>query len=55
MKIKFICNCGLENCNLEDWLSHWKHGTVRKFGILANYPKLRAIYHFCKTKIVIER
>lgn len=51
MRVRFICKCGLENYNTNDWLCHWKHGTIRENGFLAKYPKLRAIYYFLFTSV----
>ena len=25
MRISFVCGCGLENYNFEDWLCHFRH------------------------------
>ena len=43
-RVHFICGCGLENTNLEDWLAHWKHGLNGKW---------RAVVLFFNTKIQI--
>lgn len=45
MHIHFICGCGLENYNWEDWISHYKHGR----GLW------RSLVLLAKTKIVISR
>lgn len=30
MKVKFICGCGQQNHNFNDWVSHWKYGSKGK-------------------------
>jgi len=42
MRIRFVCGCGLENYNRNDWTCHWKHGL---------HGKWRAVVLFLKTKI----
>lgn len=59
MALRYICKCGLENNNLNDWTCHWFYGAKLldqmhkdKYGtFLCAHPKLRAIYMFFTTKI----
>lgn len=55
MRVRFICKCGLENHNLNDWTAHWKYGIVRNDdNWYDKYPKIRAIYLFLFTKIKLQ-
>jgi len=41
-RLRFVCGCGQENHNLEDWLAHWKYGV---------HGKLHAVKLFLTTRI----
>ncbi len=53
MQVRYICKCGLENYNREDWLAHWKYGIKRPEKFLGKHPKLRAIWLFLTTEVRI--
>ena len=54
MRLRCKCPCGLENYNLEDWLSHWKYGVPRPHLFLGRWPKVRAIHNLLMTRISLD-
>jgi hypothetical protein len=55
MYFEFKCGCGLKNSNLEDWLSHWKHGLPREDVWYKKYPKLNAVVLLLKTEVILVK